>query len=262
MYYHEPDNFEDFVYLGLVMQGNGMEESVEAMRRGRPYCMGALYWQINDSWPVVSWSSIDYYNNWKAQHYRMRDVFAPLALGVEAKDGKLNYYTMSDYLHDSNNLKLTVRIIDFSTGLKKEFTEVVSAKANDSKIVKTYNIADLVSESEKAHTMINAFLTDSKGNKISQKDYFFYWPNKLELPETEIETSVKYADGEYKVTLKSSKLAKDVFIEIPILGAQFSDNFIDLLPNEEVTISITSPQLKQANKTAVTVKHVREKYSK
>ena len=262
MYYLEPDNFEDFVYLGLVMQGNGMEESVEAMRRGRPYCMGALYWQINDSWPVVSWSSIDYYNNWKAQHYRMRDVFAPLALGVEAKDGKLNYYTMSDYLHDSNNLKLTVRIIDFSTGLKKEFTEVVSAKANDSKIVKTYNIADLVSESEKAHTIINAFLTDSKGNKISQKDYFFYWPNKLELPETEVKTSIKYADGEYNITLLSSKLAKDVFIEIPVLGAQYSDNFIDLMPNEKITVTITSPELKRTSKTPITVKHVRETYNK
>ena len=262
MYYHEPNNFEDFVYLGLVMQGNGMEESVEAMRRGRPYCMGALYWQINDSWPVVSWSSIDYHNNWKTQHYRMRDVFAPLALGLESKDGNLNYYTMSDYLYDTNDLKLTVRVIDFSTGLKKEYTETINAKANDSRIVKTYNVSDLVSENEKVHTMINAFLTDSKGNKISQKDHFFYWPNKLELPETDINTSVKYDDGEYKVTLWSSKLAKDVFIEIPILGAQYSDNFIDLLPNEKVTITITSPQLKQDSKTPITVKHVRETYNK
>ena len=262
MYYHEPNNFEDFVYLGLVMQGNGMEESVEAMRRGRPYCMGALYWQINDCWPVVSWSSIDYYNNWKAQHYRMRDVFAPLALGVEFKDGRLNYYTMSDYLNDTDNLNLVVRIIDFSKGVTKQITEIVSAKANDSKIVKTLDIAELVSDSKKAHTMINAYLTDSKGNLISKKDYFFNWPNKLDLPETEVKTSVKYADGEYKVTLSSKKLAKDVFIEIPIMGAQFSDNFIDLMPNEKVTITIKSPELKKDSKTPITVKHVRETYSK
>ena len=159
-------------------------------------------------------------------------------------------------------MKLTVRVVDFSTGLRKEYTEVVTAKANDSKIVKSFNINDLVSESEKAHTMINAYLTDSNGKVISQKDHFFYWPNKLELPKTNIKTSVKYADGEYKVTLLSSKLAKDVFIEIPVLGAQFSDNFIDLLPNEEVTISITSPELKKANKTPITIKHVRETYSK
>ena len=119
MYYHEPENFEDFVYLGLVMQGNGMEESVEAMRRGRPYCMGALYWQINDSWPVVSWSSIDYYDNWKAQHYRMRDVFAPLALGIAFKQDTLQFYTLSDYLEDRNSLQLTIQLIDFEKGKQR-----------------------------------------------------------------------------------------------------------------------------------------------
>ncbi|WP_294083282.1 beta-mannosidase [Proteiniphilum sp. UBA5384] len=260
MYFHTPKNFEDFVYIGLVMQGNGMEESVEAMRRGRPYCMGALYWQINDDWPVVSWSSIDYYNNWKAQHYRMRDVLAPLALGVESKDSKLNYYTMSDFLQDRNNLRLTVQVIDFSSGKQKEFTERVDAKANDCRIIKTFNIADLVSETEKNHTMIHAFLSDDKGNVLSSKDHFFYWPNKLELPETEVQTNVQYRDGEYKITLSSKKLAKDVFVEIPILGARFSDNFIDLLPGEKRTIIITSPKLKAADKTPITVKHIRETY--
>lgn len=260
MYFHTPTNFEDFIYIGLVMQGNGMEESVEAMRRGRPYCMGALYWQINDDWPVVSWSSIDYYNNWKAQHYRMRDVLAPLALGVESKDGKIHYYTMSDYLQDHNNLRLTVQVIDFSTGKRKEFTERVDAKANDSRIVKTFNIADLVNETEKAYTVIHAFLSDSKGNTISSKDHFFYWPNKLELPQTEVKTSVQYRDGEYRVTLSSKKLAKDVFVEIPIQGARFSDNFIDLLPGEKRTIIITSPELRAVDKTPITVKHIRETY--
>lgn len=260
MYYHEPKNFEDFVYIGLVMQGNGMEESVEAMRRGRPYCMGALYWQINDSWPVVSWSSIDYYNNWKAQHYRMRDVFAPLALGIENKDGNLNFYTMSDYLENRSDLILTVQIVDFSDGVKQEFKDIVDAEANSSKIVKTVKISDIVGESEKSHTMIHAYLRDSEGNIISTKDYFFYWPNKLDLPETEIESSVSYKDGEYVVTLSSKKLAKDVFVEIPVLGAQFSDNFIDLLPGEERTIVITSPELKGADKTPVTFRHVRETY--
>ena len=260
MYYREPQDFEDFVYLGLVMQGNGMEESVEAMRRGRPYCMGALYWQINDSWPVVSWSSIDYYDNWKAQHYRMRDVFAPLALGVELKGEVLNYYTMSDYLQDSNDLLLTLQVIDFTKGKRKEFSEKINAAANTSQIVKRFRLSDLVTEAEKSHTLIHAFLTDSKGKIISTKDHFFYWPNKLDLPMTEVKTKVNYADGKYTVTLTSKKLAKDVFIEIPIQGAQLSDNFIDLLPGEKRTIVITSPLLKAADKTPVTVKHIRETY--
>lgn len=260
MYFHEPKNFEDFVYLGLVMQGNGMEEAVEANRRGRPYCMGALYWQINDDWPVVSWSSIDYYNNWKAQHYRMRDVFAPLALGVKFADNKLTYYTMSDYLNDIDNLKLTIQVIDFSKGVVKELKEKVNAKANSSQVVKSIDVLSLISESDKANTVIRARLSDDKGKTISTKDYFFYWPNKLNLPETKVNTKIAYADGKYTVTLTSPKLAKDVFIEIPVLGARFSDNFIDLMPGEKRVIEITSPQLKASEKTPITIRHIRETY--
>lgn len=260
MYYHEPQNFEDFVYIGLVMQGNGMEESVEAMRRGRPYCMGSCYWQMNDDWPVVSWSSIDYYNNWKTQHYRMRDVLAPLALGVKFKDNTLNYYTMSDYLQDRDLLSLTVQVVDFSRGVIKEIKEKVSAKANSSHIVKTFDVAELVSEADKAHTMIHAWLSDHKGTKISTKDYFFYWPNRLDLPQTDVKTTVKYADGKYTVTLLSRKLAKDVFVEIPVPGAKSTDNFVDLLPNQPQTIVISSPLLKAKDKTPITVKHIRQTY--
>lgn len=260
MYYHEPRNFEDFVYIGLVMQGNGMEESVEAMRRGRPYCMGALYWQINDDWPVVSWSSIDYYGNWKAQHYRMRDVLAPLALGVELKDNRLNYYTLSDYLTDRNNLQLTVQVVDFNRGVVKEFREKVDAKANSSQVVKSFNSSELVPEEERASRMIRAWLSDSSGKRVSTRDYFFHWPNKLNLPETKVETSVKYADGKYTVTLRSKKLAKDVYVEIPVMGARFSDNFVDLIPGEKRVIEITSPLLKASEKSPVTVKHIRETY--
>ncbi|HBX46188.1 beta-mannosidase [Limibacterium fermenti] len=260
MYYHTPKNFEDFIYVGLIMQGNGMEEAVEANRRGRPYCMGALYWQINDDWPVVSWSSIDYYQNWKAQHYKMRNVFAPLALGVEHKNNVLTYFTMSDNLQDIDDLQLNVQVLDFSGKRLKSFTEKISAKANASTRVKAFNTSELVTEEEKHRVVIHAWLSDKKGAVISQRNYYFYWPNKLELPETAVHHTVKYADGKYTVTLSGKKLAKDVFVEIPVLGASFSDNFFDLLPGEKKTIVITSPELKASAKTPITVKHLRETY--
>ena len=260
MYYHTPKNFEDFVYIGLIMQGNGMKEAVEANRRHQPYCMGALYWQINDDWPVVSWSSIDYYNNWKSQHYKMRDVFASLALGSEFKDDKLMYFTMSDKLEDVNSLQLNVQVIDFNGKVLKNFKETVSAKANTSQVVKTFNTADLVTETQKNDVVVHAWLNDKSGKVISTKDHFFYWPNKLNLPQTNIKTTVKYADGKYTVTLTSPKLAKDVFVEIPVLGARYTDNFFDLLPGEKKVIEITSPELKASLKTPVSVKHLRQTY--
>ena len=145
------------------------------------------------------------------------------------------------------------------TAILKDSAETRN-QANASNIVKTFNVAEVVSESDKANTMIRAWLSDSKGNKISPKDYFFYWPNKLNLPQTDVKTSVKYADGKYTVTLTSARLAKDVFVEIPIMGAQFTDNFIDLLPGEKKVIEIISPELKAAARTPITVKHIRETY--
>ncbi|HZJ80434.1 MAG TPA: glycoside hydrolase family 2 protein, partial [Dysgonamonadaceae bacterium] len=69
-----------------------------------------------------------------------------------------------------------------------------------------------------------------------------------------------YTDGEYRVTLESNYLAKDVFIEIPTQGAMFSDNFFDLLPGEKKVVTIKSPQLTKDGKTVITIKHLRETY--
>lgn len=260
MYYHEPSNFEDFVYVGLVMQGNGMEESVEAMRRGRPYCMGSLYWQINDSWPVVSWSSIDYYGNWKTMHYRMRNVLAPLAVGMKLNGTSLDFYTLSDYLTDTKDLILEVQVVDFNKGKQQEFRQKVVAQANSSEIVWRLDADTIIPQEQRRHMMVRAFLKDAKGAIISSKDYFFYWPNQLDLPQPKVTHRVKYADGTYTVTLKSDKLAKDVFVEIPTMGAQFSDNFVNLLPGETKVITITSPQLRAKDKTPINIRHIRQTY--
>lgn len=260
MYYHTPSNFEDFVYVGLVMQGQGMKHGLEAHRRNRPFCMGTLYWQLNDSWPVVSWSGVDYYNNWKAMHYKARDVFAPIALNVYQEDGVMEIYTLSDELADANNLKLRLSLIDFKGEVIKQIKQQVAAKANASEKVYSIAVADFATTAQQENSVVNAQLIDSMGEVIATSNYFFYWPNKLNLPKTKIDKSIVYADGEYRVTLESNYLAKDVFIEIPTQGAMFSDNFFDLLPGEKKVVTIKSPQLTKEGKTRITVKHLRETY--
>ena len=260
MYYNTPTTFEDFVYVGLVMQGQGMKHGLEAHRRNRPFCMGTLYWQLNDSWPVVSWSGIDYYNNWKAMHYKARDVFAPIALNVYKENDMLNIYTMSDKLTNTNNLTLQMSLIDFKGKVIKTVAAKVNATANASEKVYSLPIADFATTKEQENSVVNVKLIDTKRNTIAQSNYFFHWPNRLNLPKTKIDKSITYKDGQYTVTLKSNSLAKDVFVEIPIQGAKFSDNFFDLLPGEKKVITITSPQLKKTNKTAITIKHLRETY--
>jgi beta-mannosidase len=64
--YNKPEDFESFLYVNYVLQAEGIKFGLEGHRRAAPYCMGSLYWQINDVWPVASWSSTDYFQKWKA----------------------------------------------------------------------------------------------------------------------------------------------------------------------------------------------------
>ena len=261
MYYIAPSNFEDFVYVGLVMQGEGMKYGIQAHRRNRPFCMGTLYWQLNDSWPVVSWSGIDYYNNWKALHYKVRDVFAPIALNIHKNEEMLDFYIMSDKLENVENLTMNISLIDFTGKVYNNYQAKVIAKANVSKKVYSISIDKFATVQQQENCVVYVELKDANNKLLAESKYYFNWPNKLNLPKTNIKQRVVYKDGEYRVALSSENLAKNVFIEIPIQGVKFSDNFFDILPGENKVITISSPELKKAHKTPITVKHLRQTYN-
>lgn len=118
--------------MGLVLQGVGVRQGLEAHRRNRPYCMGTLYWQLNDSWPVVSWSSIDYYGNWKALHYQAKRAFAPVLVDAVKEGEDLNIYVMSDKLEADKEVTLLLRVMDFNGKVltKKSIKGEVPANAS------------------------------------------------------------------------------------------------------------------------------------
>ena len=139
-----PESFEDFVYVGLVLQGQGMRHGLEAHRRNRPYCMGTLYWQLNDSWPVVSWSSIDYYGNWKALHYQAKRAFAPVLINPIQQNDSLSVYLISDRLDTMEQMTLEMKVVDFDgkTLGKKIQVHSLEVPANTSKCVYRGWLAD------------------------------------------------------------------------------------------------------------------------
>lgn len=82
-YFLYPNDFATLIYASQVLQADTIRYGVEHFRRYRGRCMGAVYWQLNDNWPVASWSSIDYYGRWKALHYHAKRFFAPVLLSCE-----------------------------------------------------------------------------------------------------------------------------------------------------------------------------------
>jgi beta-mannosidase len=83
-----PKDFESMIYASQLLQADAIRYGVEHWRRNRGRCMGAIYWQLNDCWPVISWSSIDYYFRWKALHYTAKRFYAPVMISCK-EEGEL-----------------------------------------------------------------------------------------------------------------------------------------------------------------------------
>lgn len=256
-----PETFENFVYLGQVLQGKGMRYGFEAQRRNRPYCMGTLYWQLNDSWPVVSWSGIDYYGNWKALHFQAKRAFEPILISPVQKNDSLQVYLVSDLLKTKENLKLKLQWRDFQGKKIKNIHLITSLKANTSANVFSKPIKELLSDDERKNTYLELTLIDSKNNKLASQVYFINKTKDLNLPKPRIIMEKHLRKGSCELRLKTDKLAKDVFIEIPLQGAKFSDNFFDMQPGETKTVIIKSPFIDQKTIDQITIKNIRETYN-
>lgn len=242
LYYRVPEKFEDLVYVGLVLQGQGIRHGIEAHRRNRPYCMGSLFWQLNDSWPVVSWSGIDYYGNWKALMYQSKRAFAPILINAIKEGDDLCVYLVSDELQDHDGVRLDVELMDFDGKAHGKWTQSGMLAANSSVLFMKKRAGELQGKLSAATSLLHFTLKAKNGATLADDVFYFAYPKDQKLPEANIETSVRRRGDAIEMTLKTDKLARDIFVEVPVQGVRFTDNFFDLQPGQRKKITITSPE--------------------
>lgn len=242
LYYRVPEKFEDLVYVGLVLQGQGIRHGIEAHRRNRSYCMGSLFWQLNDSWPVVSWSGIDYYGNWKALMYQSKRAFAPILINAIKEGDDLCVYLVSDELQERDDVRLYVELMDFDGKAHGKWTQSGMLAANSSVLFMKKPAGELQGKLSAANSLLHFTLKDKNGVTLADDVFYFAYPKDQKLPEANIETSVRRRGDAIEMTLKTDKLARDIFVEVPVQGVRFTDNFFDLLPDQRKKITITSPE--------------------
>jgi beta-mannosidase len=228
--YKIPTDFVQYNYVSQLLQARGMQIAIEAHRRAKPYNMGTLYWQLNDCWPVVSWSSIDYVGNWKAFHYQAKRSFEPVLISVAETDKNYDIYLISDLL---NELKLDTQfeLIDFKGKILWKASQSDDVKADVSKKIRA------ISKSELAQfDLSKAVLKISSGKDTKfEKLFFLNKPKDLKLSKPEIKIR-KISPTEIEIS--TDVLAKDVYL---IGDTHFSDNFFDLLPGTSKRITLSKP---------------------
>ena len=217
-----PDRAEDYVYMSQVLQAYGITKGIEAQRRAKPHNMGILYWQLNDCWPAVSWSSIDYFGHWKALQYKLKRSYDDVLISSKIENDTVKTYIVNDNLEPEVG-ELSISISDLDGNVLWNDRREIVAQPNSS-VVK-YELPLSSIKFPKGEIVLRSHFKDKK------ETFYFVKPKDLKLKSAEIETElIKTPDG-FKIRISSKTFQKDVFLSSKQKG-RFQDNFFDIFPDQ------------------------------
>ncbi len=237
--YQWPKDFESYVYVSQVLQAKGIKMAIEAHRRAMPFCMGTLYWQLNDCWPVASWSSVDYYNRWKALHYKVREAYANVLVSPVVNGDKVEVFLVSDRPVEKKG-QLVATLFDFEGNRIWETMEAVTITANTSNQVTSYAVDSILKGHASNAVVLSVELLENEV-VISRNNLYLKAPKELELKKTDISYTIEKRAGDtLQIQLQTTYLAKDVCLTFAKTDGFFSDNYFDLIPGETKKVSFIS----------------------
>lgn len=228
--YKEPIDFESFVYLSQIIQAEGMRIGMEAHRRARPYNMGTLYWQFNDCWPVASWSSRDYYGNWKALHYAAKRAYEDLLISTVQTEDSISIYLINEN-SEEQDYDLLIEHVDYEGNRLGSQADLISVRAESSELIYTlsrdsYQYID--SLENRSYLDIQVL---QNGDVQARKLHHFVNTKNMDLPYTGISYKVEKDSMGFVLEIFSDAFIKDLKIN-SLHDGRFEDNYFDLPANE------------------------------
>ena len=246
-YYPVPEDFDDFVYVSQVLQAEGIRTGILAQRRAKPFCMGSLFWQLNDCWPAISWSSIDYSGNWKALHYFAQKDFKNVIVNPYINKDSLHIYIVSDSLK-AFSCELKINLMSMEGEVINSEILPIQVNPNSSEIFYKKSIEKIIAtKSLENHFFLIQLLKEQK--TINSRAVLLCKPKNLKLKKAELFINTESIPEGYLVTFSSNQLIKNVYLELPFKG-KWSDNFFDLIPGIEKKVKF---------KTNIEIENISEK---
>jgi beta-mannosidase len=234
-----PKDFTSLVYLSLALQAEGIRYGVEHWRRHPDHVAGILYWQLNDCWPVASWSSLDYFGRWKALHYAARRFFAPVLLSIEDSPPEQAVYISNDRLEAwLGTVKWSLETLAGEVLGTGQLPAQVAPQA--STLVCKLDFSSQIKGSNLRKLVFIAELWQGEQFVTRQTAYFV--PIKhLSLTEPAYNLNVQSTNGQLLVELNSRSVALLVEVSLADVDAVFSDNYFNLPAGRCIQISCPMP---------------------
>ena len=238
-YYRLPTSFEQLLYLSQVQQARAMKIAIEYWRTLHGRTMGTLYWQLNDIWPVASWSSIDYYGKWKLLHYAARRFYNPILPIIYMKeDGLVEVHVVNDSAKSiADEAKLSVKYSTYEGNKlgKSEYPVVIRPRSSIH--VTTIDLSRK-SKIDRSNTFIYVKLKSDE--LYMENTLLLEKPKASKLRNPEIKISVANAPGGFSVTVSCRYPAFEVALDSGTIAGIFSDNLFDIRPTAQKVIFFKS----------------------
>lgn len=249
--YLYPSAFENLVYASQLLQANAIRYAVEHFRRERGYCMGSIYWQFNDCWPVASWSSVDSFGRFKALHYAARKFYAPVAMGLFLENGALTV-NVANETRDAfrGKVVLSLRKSDFT--LLEQEIQAVGIPALTSRDVLTCE-AD---REDPYEVYFCAELYDEQGNFLTRRMETLVPPKHFLWRKPRITTAFREVSEGVEITIASDVFASGVFLDFRDFDCVLSDNFFDLTDEKPYRVTARTRRSPRELEESLEVKSV------
>ena len=251
--YRYPKDFQSLIYISQILQMESIRYGVEHWRRHRGKCMGAIYWQLNDCWPVASWSSIDYFGRWKALHYGAKRFYAPIMATIFDEEKLMRFYVHNESMSDVTGvLKIYLKDKSFNI-LDSETIDVDIPKLSAGEALRK-NYSDMVdSVSKKRSVFVECVLTVN-GDEVSKAVTLFVAPKKFDFTKPAYEVNVQEGAKEYVVEIKADTFAQAVQVDVESEEIVFSNNYFDISSPDGVCIAVQKSELSDKIRNAEDLK--------
>lgn len=236
-YFRFPNGFENMLYLSQVQQAMAIKTAVEYWRSLRPHCMGILYWQLNDNWPVASWSSIDYFGKWKMLHYAAKHFYSPVLPILYQKDGKIELCVVNDSVNEYSNCTLTLytRTFKGKEVNKRVFNLEIKAQSNQKVI--WFESRAFQKEDEYLYVCLEY------GNNKEENLLLLEKPKRCNIQFSRITKTLKELDETtIALTLNATNDAFYVCIDTSSVECKIQDNLLYLQKNRPKTVILKLKQ--------------------
>lgn len=240
--YGKPKDFEEFVYFSQLTQARAVGLAVSGHRINWPRCTGTLYWQLNDCWPAPTWSSLDYYNNWKILQYEVKDLYRDVAvLAKEEKLGERKYYLVSD-LSDTVMCDLFYSVYDLDGNLR--------FKNNVSQLLRGQEVSEICVNTLcpiEEENYILAFNWNVKGITSGAKLFSHQTSPRVKPDPSTIWLEITKDDEGYLLWVNSEKPLFDFWLTSTKNGVQISGGYRNVLFNGKEPFKITTKESLSVN---------------